>query len=89
MADKKSVLLEIITPGEMVFRGDVTILGVKTYDGLESFEAGHNWVCKPLAKEGIVTYREAGETEKKKIKTFGGHVDIKNHFVVYADKVEK
>jgi len=80
-----SVLLEIITPRELYYSGEVEMLIVKTLEGDEGFMAGHTWCCKLLADEGIVKFRETGTAGLKTVKTDGGFVDINDHFVVYTE----
>lgn len=89
MADeKKSVLLQVITPAEMFFSGQVEMVVVTCRDGQEGFMAGHSWCVKLLADEGVLKIRRAGESETLRARTRGGHVDIKENFVVYTDEAK-
>lgn len=81
----KGVLLQVITPREMFYSGQVEMVVVPTTEGEEGFMAGHVWCVKLLAEKGRVKIREAGAKELKIINIKGGHVDIKDRFVVYAD----
>ena len=44
----KSVLLEVITPSKLFYKGEVEIIMVRTASGEEGFMAGHTWACKLL-----------------------------------------
>lgn len=81
----KVVSLEIITPSEMFYSGQVEMVVVTTDQGEEGFMANHSWCIKLLAKEGRIRIRQA-DGEKKVARVQGGHVDIKEHFVVYVDQ---
>lgn len=84
----KSVLLEVITPSAMFYSGRVEMLVVSTTEGEEGFMVNHSWCVKLLAEKGKVKLRETGAKEMKIINIRGGHVDIKDRFVVYADEAE-
>lgn len=84
----KGVLLEVITPREMFYSGQVEMVVVPTTDGEEGFMVHHVWCVKLLTEKGRVKIRETGAKELKIIDIKGGHVDIKDRFVVYADEAE-
>ena len=84
----RTVELEIITPREMFYRGQVEMLSVTTTEGQEGFMANHAWCIKLLKEEGKLKIREAGSNVLKEAWVKGGHVDIKEHFVVYVDEAE-
>ena len=81
----KGVLLEVITPREMFYSGQVEMVVVPTTEG---FMAHHVWCVKLLAEKGRVKIRETGAKDLKIIDIKGGHVDIKDRFVVYTDEAE-
>ena len=83
-----SVLMEIITPKEMFYTGQVEMLVVSTYDGEEGFMSKHTWCNKLLAEKGTVKIRETGSKDFKVASIQGGYVDIKDHFVVYTDDAQ-
>lgn len=82
----KGVLLEVITPREMFYSGQVELVVVPTTEGEEGFMAHHVWCVKLLAEKGRVKIREVGAKDLKLIDIKGGHVDIKDRFVVYTDE---
>lgn len=82
------VLVEIFTPREMFFRGEVETLVVSTYDGEEGFMANHTWCCTLLAETGEVRIHEPGEKKPLVARVKGGYVDINEHFVVFVDEAE-
>lgn len=82
----KGVLLEVITPREMFYSGQVELVVVPTTEGKEGFMAHHVWCVKLLAEKGRVKIREVGAKNLKLIDIKGGHVDIKDRFVVYTDE---
>lgn len=84
----KGVLLEVITPREMFYSGQVEMVVVPTTDGEEGFMAHHVWCVKLFAEKGRVKIRETGAKDLKIIDIKGGHVDIKDRFVVYTDEAE-
>ncbi len=82
----KGVLLEVITPREMFYSGQVELVVVPTTEGEEGCMAHHVWCVKLLAEKGRVKIREVGAKNLKLIDIKGGHVDIKDRFVVYTDE---
>lgn len=83
MSGSKAAELTIITPGEMFYSGQVSMVRVTTLDGEEGFKAGHAWCVKLLAENGHVRLQEAGGLRIAALK--GGHIDIKDKFVIYAE----
>lgn len=84
----KSVLLEVITPSKLFYRGEVEITMVRTLSGEEGFMAGHTWACKLLDDGGILWIKEAGSSEFKSAAISTGYIDIRDHFTVYTDTAE-
>ncbi|MEF9922935.1 MAG: F0F1 ATP synthase subunit delta [Anaerovoracaceae bacterium] len=82
-----SILLEVITPAELFYKGQVEMLIVNTLNGQEGFMANHAWACKLLA-DGKLRIKEAGQSTFREAKLVGGYVDIKDEFLVYADHAE-
>jgi F0F1-type ATP synthase epsilon subunit len=84
-----SAKLEIITPNEMFYDGEVEILMAETVDGDEGYMPNHVWCCKLLKEEGKLRLREvggpAGPTGLKSASIKGGYVEIRDHFVVYTE----
>lgn len=79
----RTVALSIITPAELFYSGIVDSVRVTTLDGEEGFKAGRAWCVKLLAGAGHVRLREAGGCRIAALK--GGHIDIKDQFVIYAE----
>lgn len=89
MSDAENVvLLEVITPREMLYSGRVEMVIVPTSEGEEGFMAHHIWCVKLLAEKGKVRIRETGAKDLKIINIKSGYVDIKDRFVVYTDEAE-
>ncbi len=85
---REGVLLQVITPEEMFFSGQVD-MGIATCrDGQEGFMANHAWCVKLLADEGTLKIRRHGEKDLLRARVKGGHVDIKERFVIYTDEAE-
>lgn len=84
----KGVRLEIITPREMFYAGEVEMVDAPTLAGQEGFMAGHVWCVKLLAEKGAVRIREAGAKELKTLTVSGGYIDIKDRFVICTDNAE-
>lgn len=75
--------LTIITPAQLFYSGQVELVRVTTMDGEEGFKAGHAWCVKLLAENGHVRLQEAAAVRTAALK--GGHIDIKDKFVIYAE----
>lgn len=86
MSNGKTFFLEVITPREMFFSGDVEMVIVTTRDGEEGFMKNHQWCVALLADEGRLQIRLPGESDKKIAYLKGGHIDVKNQTVVYAEE---
>ena len=86
MANDKSFALEVITPREMFFSGDVEMVIVTTRNGEEGFLKNHQWCVALLAEEGRLQIRKAGENEKITAYIKGGHIDVKDRTVVYVEE---
>ena len=86
MRSEKSFLLEVITPRELFFSGEVEMVIVRTLDGEEGFMKNHQWCVALLADEGKLQIRLPGESEKKTAWMKGGHIDVKDKTVVYAEE---
>lgn len=81
----ETVKLEIMTPKEMFFSGDVETLIAKSEDGYEGFLPHHRWAVKLLAKDGKLQIRRPGEANLRSIRSKGGVVEIRDHFVVVTN----
>ena len=84
--NEKSFFLEFITPGEMFFSGEVDMVIVRTRDGEQGFLKNHEWCVVLLAEDGRLQIRKPGETEKQIVYIKGGHIDVKDRTVVYAEE---
>lgn len=83
----KSVLLEVITPSKLFYKGKVEMVIVKTFTGEEGFMAGHTWSCK-LLDVGILWIKEEGSTEFKAAAAAQGYIDVRDNIVIYLDAAE-
>ncbi len=90
----RTVALSIITPAELFYSGIVDFVRVTTLDGEEGFKAGRAWCVKLLAGAGHVRLRESGDAAGEhsagsggyRIAALkGGHIDVKDQFVIYAE----
>jgi F0F1-type ATP synthase epsilon subunit len=81
--------LEIITPRDLYFRGEVESLTVTTVDGSEGYLPGHVWCNKLLKEDGIATFTETGASSPKRIRLKGGYVEIRDIFTVFTEAVEE
>jgi len=85
----KSLKLEIVTPNELFYKGDVEMVIVRTTLGEEAFLAKHSWACKLLdEKKGKIQIREPGAGALRVAKIVGGYIDVKENIVVYTDFAE-
>ena len=84
----KSVLLEVITPSKLFYKGEVEIIMVRTASGEEGFMAGHTWACKLLDDAGILWIKEAGAADYKAASVSTGYIDVRDHITVYTDSAE-
>lgn len=79
------IQMEIITPSDLFYSGEIESLVVKTTEGEEGFLAGHSWCVKLLPEDGKVRIKDsAGATRIALVKN--GYVDIKDKFVVFSDE---
>lgn len=83
-----SVKLEILTPRDKLFEGDVEYLQIDTVSGSEGFLPNHLWCRKLLKDEGKSAYRVVGETENRTFRFKGGFVEIRDRFTVYVEDAE-
>ena len=84
-----TVKLEIVTPEQHFYRGDVELVIARTLNGDEGFMAGHTWGCK-LLDIGELWIREpnAEANTYKLASVGGGFIDIKDSIIIYADSIE-
>ena len=84
----KTTKLEILTPREKVFAGEVESLIVDTVNGSAGYLPDHVW-CHCLLKEhGTVQFREPGHADFRRLKAHSGYVEIRDVFTVYTEDVE-
>ncbi|MDO4517997.1 MAG: F0F1 ATP synthase subunit epsilon [Bacillota bacterium] len=81
--------LEIISPSEVFYRGEVEEIIVKTPEGYEGFMAKHSWTCK-LLDVGKIKIRPIGTPEGQWVvaSSASGFIDVKDKVVIYVDAVE-
>lgn len=79
-----NVLLEIVTPEQLFYRGEVEMVIAPTMDGYEGFMANHSHACV-LLDEGRLRIREAGQKDFKVANIKSGYIDIKDKFVAFCD----
>lgn len=84
----KTVELEILTPKDMFFKGEIESLSVDLITGNEGYLPNHVWVRKLLKDDGYCEFREAGETQNKKVHLKGGFVEIRDVFTVFTEDAE-
>lgn len=89
---ESTVQLEIVTPKEIFYSGEVEMLIVKSEEGYEGFLPHHQWAVKLLTKEGRLKIREAGAPAGpaglRTAEVRGGVVEIRDHFMVYVDEAK-
>jgi len=83
----KSILLEVITPSKLFYKGEVELVIARTLTGDEGFMAGHTWAVKLLAA-GELWFQEAGAKDFKIAALAGGYVDVKDNIVIFTDAAE-
>ncbi len=81
--------LEIITPREMYFNGEIESLTVTTVNGSEGFLPGHVWCRKLLSGDGKAMFRESGTGKEHTLLLTGGYVEIRDNFTVFTEEVEE
>ena len=82
-----SVKLEIVTPRDSFYKGEVEMLVLDTTSGSEGYMTRRQWCCKLLADPGRLKVVEKDGTEKH-AEIHGGFVEIRDDFVVYTEKAE-
>lgn len=83
----KSILLEVITPSKLFYKGEVEIVICRTLSGDEGFMANHSWACK-LLDVGELWIKEVGSKDYKIAAISQGFIDIKDYIVIYTDAAE-
>lgn len=83
----KSMLLEVITPSKLFYKGEVELVIVRTLTGDEGFMAGHTWAVKLLAA-GELWFQEAGSKDFKVAALAGGYIDVKDNIIIFTDAAE-
>ena len=83
----KSILLEVITPSKLFYKGEVELVICRTLTGDEGFMANHSWACK-LLDVGELWIQEAGAKDFRVAAIAGGYVDVKDYIVIYTDAAE-
>ncbi|HVI39258.1 MAG TPA: ATP synthase F1 subunit epsilon [Anaerovoracaceae bacterium] len=83
----RSMLLEVITPSKLFYKGEVELVIARTQSGDEGFMAGHTWAVK-LLDAGELWFQEAGAKDFKIAALAGGFVDMKDDIVIFADAAE-
>lgn len=83
----KSVLLEVITPSKLFYKGEVELVICRTLSGDEGFMANHAWALK-LLDVGELWIQEAGSKDYLVAAISGGYVDVKDYIIIYTDAAE-
>ena len=83
----KTFRLEIVTPVNRFYSGEVETVITRTLAGEEGFLANHIWACK-LLDSGVLKIREAGSKELKLADISGGFVDVHGDILIYTDAAE-
>lgn len=83
----KSMLLEVITPSKLFYKGEVELVIARTLNGDEGYMAGHTWAVKLLAA-GELWFQEAGSKDFKIAAVAGGFVDVKDNIIIFTDAAE-
>ena len=83
----KPFSLEIVTPEQRFYSGEIEIVIVPTVTGEEGYMAGHTWACK-LLKAGELWFREAGAKEYRLAAISGGFIDVRGNALVFTDTAE-
>ena len=81
------MLLEVITPSKLFYKGEVELVIARTQSGDEGYMAGHTWAVK-LLDAGELWFQEAGAKDFKIAALAGGFVDVKDDIVIFADAAE-
>ena len=83
----KSVLLEVITPSKLFYKGEVELVIARTLSGDEGFMADHTWAVK-LLSAGELWFQEAGSKDFKIAALAGGFIDVKENIIIFTDAAE-
>lgn len=83
----KSMLLEVVTPSKLFYKGEVELVIARTLTGDEGFMAGHTWAVK-LLDAGELWFQEAGAKDFKIAALAGGYVDVKDNIIIFTDAAE-
>lgn len=81
------VKLEVMTPEELFYSGEVNSVTVQTISGSEGFLPGHEWCCKLLARHGSLKIREDG-AKTKSAKISSGYIEVRDSIIVFCDQAE-
>lgn len=81
------VKVEVMTPEELFYSGEVNSITVKTISGSEGFLPGHGWCCKLLADQGALKIREDG-SKVKSAKIRNGYIEVRDSIIVFCDQAE-
>jgi len=83
----RSILLEVITPSKLFYKGEVELVIARTLTGDEGYMSGHTWAVKLLAA-GELWFQEAGAKDFRIAALAGGFVDVKDNIVIFTDAAE-
>lgn len=83
--ENKTVKLQIMTPQELLYSGEVESLMVTAYDGEEGFLPGHVWCNVLLGDKGQVKFREPGAGAYRIADIHKGFVEITDSFLVFTE----
>ncbi|MDR2487328.1 MAG: ATP synthase F1 subunit epsilon [Clostridiales Family XIII bacterium] len=82
-----TVLLEIVTPERLFYRGEVRMVIVRTLTGDEGFMANHTWACK-LLDVGEIWIQEAGQQDFRMLAGAKGFIDVRDGIMIFLDAAE-
>lgn len=85
--EEDRILLEVITPQELFYCGEVEMVIVNGTEGLEGYLAGHSPALKFL-KEGEIVIQETADSEKKILLTPGGYICVEKNIMIYTKYAE-
>lgn len=78
-----SFLLEIVTPQQLFYSGEVEMVVVEEASGQEGYMAGHSPALKRL-EEGEIRIREAEGAKPRTVKIPGGHIHVGKTMEIYT-----
>ena len=84
----KTTTLEILTPKEKMFAGEIESLIVDTVTGSAGYLPGHIWCHNLLKDKGTAQFREPGAADFRVLNIRGGFVEIRDIFTVYTEDAE-